>query len=237
MLWCSQCTGRCLGPAVATQSRTVSCKHFSNSTSKTCDPKERCQTCYGIFSITYSHTQSSANVLFLIMWFSNTFQAVTREELLVRDVRRALEGVPVEDVHGGVRQWLPVPSCWMHPSPKQKNPPRPALRLATAAFNLATLQHHFLWQWVSFSPCYKPDRRYDSRNVCPRSPPLECSCFIRENISDLRAKYIGLFRHSPSQSYHNVPRELALVRRFFLSTVISGIQTSAFCSSLFCGET
>ncbi|XP_050971241.1 ADAMTS-like protein 3 [Labeo rohita] len=36
-----KCTGRCLGPAVATQSRTVSCKHFSNSTSKTCDPKER----------------------------------------------------------------------------------------------------------------------------------------------------------------------------------------------------
>ncbi|XP_039515359.1 ADAMTS-like protein 3 isoform X1 [Pimephales promelas] len=36
-----KCTGRCLGPAVATQSRTVSCRHFSNSTSKTCDPKER----------------------------------------------------------------------------------------------------------------------------------------------------------------------------------------------------
>uniref|UniRef100_A0A8C2IRS1 ADAMTS-like 3 n=1 Tax=Cyprinus carpio TaxID=7962 RepID=A0A8C2IRS1_CYPCA len=36
-----KCTGRCLGPAVATQSRSVSCRHFSNSTSKTCDPKER----------------------------------------------------------------------------------------------------------------------------------------------------------------------------------------------------
>ncbi|XP_042615421.1 ADAMTS-like protein 3 isoform X2 [Cyprinus carpio] len=36
-----KCTGRCLGPAVAMQSRTVSCRHFSNSTSKTCDPKER----------------------------------------------------------------------------------------------------------------------------------------------------------------------------------------------------
>ncbi|XP_059362386.1 ADAMTS-like protein 3 [Carassius carassius] len=36
-----KCTGRCLGPVVATQSRTVSCRHFSNSTSKTCDPKER----------------------------------------------------------------------------------------------------------------------------------------------------------------------------------------------------
>lgn len=36
-----KCTGRCLGPAVATQSRTVSCRHFSNSTSKTCDAKER----------------------------------------------------------------------------------------------------------------------------------------------------------------------------------------------------
>uniref|UniRef100_A0A672PBD5 ADAMTS-like protein 3 n=1 Tax=Sinocyclocheilus grahami TaxID=75366 RepID=A0A672PBD5_SINGR len=36
-----KCTGRCLGPAVATQSRTVSCRHFSNSTSKTCNPKER----------------------------------------------------------------------------------------------------------------------------------------------------------------------------------------------------
>ncbi|XP_026071934.1 ADAMTS-like protein 3 [Carassius auratus] len=36
-----KCTGRCLGSAVATQSRTVSCRHFSNSTSKTCDPKER----------------------------------------------------------------------------------------------------------------------------------------------------------------------------------------------------
>ncbi|XP_052003679.1 ADAMTS-like protein 3 [Xyrauchen texanus] len=36
-----KCTGRCLGPAEATQSRTVSCQHFSNSTSKTCNPKER----------------------------------------------------------------------------------------------------------------------------------------------------------------------------------------------------
>ncbi|XP_073693498.1 ADAMTS-like protein 3 [Garra rufa] len=36
-----KCTGRCLGPAVATQSRTVSCRRFSNSTSKTCDPTER----------------------------------------------------------------------------------------------------------------------------------------------------------------------------------------------------
>ncbi|XP_026875646.2 ADAMTS-like protein 3 isoform X1 [Electrophorus electricus] len=37
-----QCSGRCLSPAVATQSRTVSCRHLngSNSTS-TCDPKER----------------------------------------------------------------------------------------------------------------------------------------------------------------------------------------------------
>lgn len=65
------------------------------------------------------------------------------------------------------------------------------------------------------TPCYKPERQYGAGNVCPRSPPLERSCFIRENISDLRAKYIGLFRHSRSPSYHSVPRELALVRRFF----------------------
>nr|XP_003198947.4 ADAMTS-like protein 3 [Danio rerio] len=36
-----KCAGRCLGPAMATQTRTVSCRLFSNSTSKTCDPKER----------------------------------------------------------------------------------------------------------------------------------------------------------------------------------------------------
>ncbi|XP_065150333.1 ADAMTS-like protein 3 isoform X1 [Paramisgurnus dabryanus] len=39
-LW-GKCTGRCLGPAVATQSRTVSCRHFSNSTTKTCNTKQR----------------------------------------------------------------------------------------------------------------------------------------------------------------------------------------------------
>uniref|UniRef100_A0A673GJV8 ADAMTS-like protein 3 n=1 Tax=Sinocyclocheilus rhinocerous TaxID=307959 RepID=A0A673GJV8_9TELE len=45
-----------------------------------------------------------------------------------------------------------------------------------------------------------------TRNVCPRSPPLERSCFIRENISDLRSKYIGLFRLSRSPSYHNISK-------------------------------
>nr|XP_055074671.1 ADAMTS-like protein 3 [Misgurnus anguillicaudatus] len=39
-LW-GKCTGRCLGPAVATQIRTVSCRHFGNSTIKTCNAKQR----------------------------------------------------------------------------------------------------------------------------------------------------------------------------------------------------
>lgn len=82
------------------------------------------------------------------VWFPNTSQAVIREELLIRDVRRALEGVTVEDVYRGVRQRLPVPPSGMRPSAEQKNSPRPALRLATTACYLATLQRHFLWQWV-----------------------------------------------------------------------------------------
>ncbi|TRY92706.1 hypothetical protein DNTS_032936, partial [Danionella cerebrum] len=36
-----KCAGRCLGPAMATQSRTVSCRRFSNSTSTICDSRER----------------------------------------------------------------------------------------------------------------------------------------------------------------------------------------------------
>ncbi|XP_076879153.1 ADAMTS-like protein 3 isoform X2 [Brachyhypopomus gauderio] len=37
-----QCSGRCLGPAIATQSRTVSCRHVNGSNSKgPCNPKER----------------------------------------------------------------------------------------------------------------------------------------------------------------------------------------------------
>ncbi|KAG5270363.1 hypothetical protein AALO_G00191800 [Alosa alosa] len=38
-----QCTGRCLGPGVATQSRTVMCKHLNSSASPrtSCDPKDR----------------------------------------------------------------------------------------------------------------------------------------------------------------------------------------------------
>uniref|UniRef100_A0AAR2L247 Ig-like domain-containing protein n=1 Tax=Pygocentrus nattereri TaxID=42514 RepID=A0AAR2L247_PYGNA len=37
-----QCSGRCLGPAVSTQSRTVSCRHLNGSNSNSaCDPKQR----------------------------------------------------------------------------------------------------------------------------------------------------------------------------------------------------
>ncbi|XP_030650096.1 ADAMTS-like protein 3 [Chanos chanos] len=37
-----QCNGRCLGPGLATQSRSVSCRHLNGSNSKTtCDPKDR----------------------------------------------------------------------------------------------------------------------------------------------------------------------------------------------------
>ncbi|XP_031425571.1 ADAMTS-like protein 3 [Clupea harengus] len=38
-----QCTGRCLGPGLATQSRTVMCKHLNSSSSPgtSCDPKDR----------------------------------------------------------------------------------------------------------------------------------------------------------------------------------------------------
>ncbi|XP_063044170.1 ADAMTS-like protein 3 isoform X2 [Engraulis encrasicolus] len=41
-----QCTGRCLGPGVASQSRTVMCKHLNSSISPgaSCDPKDRPQT-------------------------------------------------------------------------------------------------------------------------------------------------------------------------------------------------
>lgn len=42
----------------------------------------------------------------------------------------------------------------------------------------------------------RPECQFSSKDACPRLTPLERSCFIRENMTDLRAKYIGLFHHS-----------------------------------------
>ncbi len=230
---CSQCTGRCLGPAVATQSRSVSCKHFSNSTSKTCDPKERCQ-CYAVFSITHSHMHSSVNVLFLLIWFSNTFRPspVRNCSSEMCDVHwkvfpwrtctaacgSGFQSRRVECIHRQNKKTLPDQHCaW------QRRP--------------STWQHCNITSCGSESlktPCYKPERQYGSGNVCPS----EHSWFIRENIRNLVP---SLSKSKLSQRPKRTgSRSQGFLFLILLSSVISGIlsvQTSAFCSSLFCGET
>ncbi len=182
---CSQCTGRCLGPALATQSRSVSCKHFSNSTSKTCDPKERCQ-CYAVFSITHSHMHSAVNVLFLLIWFSNTFRpsSVRNCSSEMCDVHwkvfpwrtctaacgSGFQSRRVECIHRQNKKTLPDQHCaW------QRRP--------------STWQHCNITSCGSESlktPCYKPEHQYGSGNVCPS----EHSWFIRENIRTLEIQVI-----------------------------------------------
>lgn len=198
--WCvQQCTGRCLGPAVATQSRTVSCRHFSNSTSKTCDPKERCQTRCGIFSITYSHMQSSFIIHDLIPkhlsgrhpWGTAPPRCVTCTGRCFRGGRApwraAAASSPVEwSVSIGRTEKL---------SPTNTAPGNGGLLPGNTATSLPVAVGLLV---LALKPLVinQAECQYSSKDVCPCSTPLDRSCFIGENITDLRAKYIGLIRHS-----------------------------------------
>ncbi|XP_056590739.1 ADAMTS-like protein 3 isoform X2 [Triplophysa dalaica] len=95
-----KCTGRCLGPALATQSRTVSCHHFTNSTSKTCDAKERPPT-----------TRNCSSELCDVHWKVLPWRTCTAA------CGSGFQSRRVECVHRQKKKTLPDQQCAWQPRP------------------------------------------------------------------------------------------------------------------------
>lgn len=70
-MFCVQCSGRCIGPAIATQRRTVMCKRLNGSdTSTACDPRER--FLFGLSSILTNHYHTHSHTYSVLHWITYT---------------------------------------------------------------------------------------------------------------------------------------------------------------------
>lgn len=74
-------------------------------------------------------------------------QATEHPELLEWHLRCALEGQPVDRLHGYMRKlWLPVPASGLRARSHQQACAGTSLLLEATASKLAALQHHTLWK-------------------------------------------------------------------------------------------